>query len=177
MGSPSEKRKMHLVGWRKIIKSKEEWGLGIQAAKAKNNTLLAKLNRRLYQEKESLWVKVILKKYCSQSRRNSKDPDKLPCSPCWTAVKKEFPIFAKGMCWSVGKNSNLKFWMDKWVKGNSLRDMVEGPLTPREANLTIGEIFQDGERNWDIISFELLRQIKDEIMQYLCNYMVRKRMH
>ena len=33
--------------------------------------------------------------------------------------------------------------MDSWVKGNSLRSMVEGPLTPREANLTIGEIFQD----------------------------------
>lgn len=53
--------------------------------------------------------------------------------------------------------------MDSWVKGNSLRSMVEGPLTPREANLTIGEIFQDGEWNWDIISFELPRQIKDEI--------------
>ena len=53
--------------------------------------------------------------------------------------------------------------MDSWVKGNSLRSMVEGPLTPKEANLTIGEIFQDGEWNWDIISFELPRQIKDEI--------------
>ena len=106
---------------------------------------------------------MILKKYYAQSRRNSKDPDKLPCSPCWIAIKKGFPIFAKGVCWSVGKNSSLKFWMDNWVKGNSLRNMVEGPLTPREENLTIGEIFQDGEWNWDIISFELPRQIKDDI--------------
>jgi len=43
-GSSPEKRKMHLVGWSKIIKSKEEGGLGIQVAKAKNITLLAKLN-------------------------------------------------------------------------------------------------------------------------------------
>ena len=103
-GSSPEKRKMHLVGWSKIIKSKEEGGLGIQAARAKNIALLAKLSWRLYQEKDSLWTK-----YCSQIRRNSKDPDKLSCSPCWTAVKKGFPIFAKGVGWSVGKNSSLRF--------------------------------------------------------------------
>ena len=133
-GSSLEKRKLHLVGWNKIIKSKEEGGLGIQEAKAKNIALLAKLNWRLYQEKESLWARVILQKYCSSSRRNSKDPDKLPCSPCWSAIKKGFPIFEKGVCWSASKNSKLNFWGDKWIKGNSLRSLVEGPLTQGEAN-------------------------------------------
>lgn len=47
-GSSPDKRKLHLVGWNKIIKSKEEGGLGLQAAKEKNITLLAKLNWRLY---------------------------------------------------------------------------------------------------------------------------------
>ena len=102
-GSSPEKRKLHLVGWNKIIKSKEEGGLGIQEAKAKNIALLAKLNWRLYQEKESLWARVILQKYCSSSRRNSKDPDKLPCFPYWSAIKKGFPIFEKGVRWSAGK--------------------------------------------------------------------------
>ena len=53
-GSTSEKRIIHLVGWNKIVRSKEEGGLGIQAAKAKNLALLAKLNWRLNQEKESI---------------------------------------------------------------------------------------------------------------------------
>lgn len=81
-GSTPEKKRLHLVGWSKIVKPKEEGGLGLQAAKAKNIALMAKLNWRLYQEKDSLWAKVILNKCCSQARRNSKDPDKLPCSPC-----------------------------------------------------------------------------------------------
>ena len=51
----------------KLLNLRRKGGLGIQAAKAKNIALLAKLNWRLYQEKESLWAKVILKKYCSQS--------------------------------------------------------------------------------------------------------------
>ena len=49
-----EKRKLHLVRWNKIAKPKKEGGLGLQAARAKNIALLAKLNWRLYQEKEAL---------------------------------------------------------------------------------------------------------------------------
>ena len=64
-GSTNEKRKLHLMGWEKVIKSKEEDGLGIQAARAKNLALLTKLNWRMYHEKEALWAKVLLKKYCS----------------------------------------------------------------------------------------------------------------
>ena len=64
-GSTIEKRRMHLVGWSKIVKSKEEGCLGIQVARANNIVLLAKLNWRLYHEKDSLWAKVMLSKYCS----------------------------------------------------------------------------------------------------------------
>ena len=39
-----------MVGWSKIIKSKEEGGLGIQAARTKNIVLLSKLNWRMYHE-------------------------------------------------------------------------------------------------------------------------------
>ena len=54
MGIYNRKRRMHLIGWSKIVKLKEEGGLGIQAARAKNIALLAKLNWRLYHEKDSL---------------------------------------------------------------------------------------------------------------------------
>lgn len=53
-GSTEEKRRLHLAGWSKVIKSKEEGGLGIQAARAKNIAMLAKLNWRLFQEKDTL---------------------------------------------------------------------------------------------------------------------------
>lgn len=79
-GSSMEKKKLHLMGWSKIIRSKEEGGLGIQATRAKNIALLAKLNWRLFHEKDSLWAKVLLNKYYSHPRRQSKGPDKLPCS-------------------------------------------------------------------------------------------------
>lgn len=82
-GTTDEKRKIHLAGWSKIIKSKEEGGLGIEVARGKNIALLAKLNWRMFQEKDSLWTKFILNKYCIASRRRSQDPNKLPSFPNW----------------------------------------------------------------------------------------------
>ena len=40
----------------------------------------------MFHEKESLWAKVILRKYCSNARRLSVNPDKLPSSPNWKAI-------------------------------------------------------------------------------------------
>ena len=37
-------RRMHWVGWQKVTRTKEEGGLGIQMARGRNTTLLAKLN-------------------------------------------------------------------------------------------------------------------------------------
>lgn len=45
--------------------TKEQGGLGIQAMKGNNLALLAKPNWRMYQEKDALWARIILKNYCS----------------------------------------------------------------------------------------------------------------
>ena len=47
-GSTNEKRRMHMVIWSKIVKSKDEGGLGIQEDRAKNIALISKLNWRMY---------------------------------------------------------------------------------------------------------------------------------
>ena len=54
---------MHMVGWGKICKPKGEGGLGIYATKPRNKALLAKLNWRLLDEKDSLWARTIRAKY------------------------------------------------------------------------------------------------------------------
>ena len=59
----------------------------------------------MYHEKEALWAKVLLKKYCSKVRCNSRDPDKLSSSTSWNAIKAGFPIFSKGIWWRDGHGS------------------------------------------------------------------------
>ncbi|KAL0011900.1 hypothetical protein SO802_007008 [Lithocarpus litseifolius] len=162
-GSTTERRKLHLVGWNKIVKPKEDGGLGIQAAKAKNLALLAKLNWRLYQEKDALWTQVILKKYCSPSRVRARDPDALPSSPNWKAIKVGFPIFSSGICWCVGTGARTKVWLDRWLKGESLREIIQGPLSLRDNSLTMEELRDVGGWKWDLISFDLPDSIKNKI--------------
>ena len=145
------------------MRPKEDGGLRIQAAKAKNLALLAKLNWRMYQEKEALWAKVILKKYCSPFRMRARDPDALPCSPNWKAIKIGFPIFSNGICWGVGNRVRTKVWFDRWLKGDSLRDLIQGPLCLRDLSLTMEDFRGMGGWNWDLISFELPDAIKDRI--------------
>ena len=151
MGVHSGKEKIASSWGSKIIKSKEG-GVGIQAARAKNIAMLAKLNWRLYQENDSLWAKVLLSKYCSRQRMKVRDPDSLPCSPTWKAIKVGFPVFEKGVYWSVGSKSTLNFWESKWVKGCSIREQIAGPLSPQDASLIVADVFHDGQWAWEKIS-------------------------
>lgn len=89
-------RKIHWVGWDKVTKARDEGGLGLQSAKGRNYALLAKLNWRFHTEGEAPWNQVLKMKYHSQRRRAVANPNKLPCSSVWAAMKKGMDTFQKG---------------------------------------------------------------------------------
>ena len=152
-----------MVGWSKIVKSKDERGLGIQEARSKNIALLSKLNWRMYHEQDALWAKVILKKYCANLRVRSRDLEKLPSSPNWEAISLGFPIFRKGIAWGIGNGSGVSVWRDYWINGDSLWGMIEGPLRQEELNLRVSDLCCCQEWKWDLISFDLPQSIKEKI--------------
>ena len=162
-GSTNERRKMHMVGWSKIVKSKDEGGLGIQEARAKNLALLSKLNWRMYHEQDALWAKVIRKKYCANLRVRSRDLEKLLSSPNWKAINLGFPIFRKRIAWGIGNGSGVSVWRDNWINGDSLWGMIEGPLRQEELNLRVSDLCCCQEWKWDLISFDLPQSIKEKI--------------
>ena len=49
------------------------------------------------------------------------------------------------------------------MKGNTVRDLIKGPLTQHEEYRTVVEMHQNGTWKWEKISFELPRQIVDRI--------------
>ena len=145
------------------MKPKEEGGLGIQAGRAQNIALLSKLNWRMYPEQDALWAKVILKKYCSTLKARPRDLEKLPFSPNWKAIKLGFPIFAKRIYWGIGNGSRVRVWLDNWINGDSLRDMIEGPLRHEEYSMTVANLHCDHDWSWESVSFDLPATIKDKI--------------
>lgn len=86
-----------------------------------------------------MWAEVILNKYSSQDRIRSKDPDKLPTSSNWKAIKAGFQTFADGICWGVGNGNKIKVWADYWIRGKALGELIEGLLTQNESDLMLNE--------------------------------------
>lgn len=62
-GDSEGRRKIHLLSWDRITRSKKYGGLGIKRLLEHNLALLAKWWWRFNKEKEALWVKVVSKKY------------------------------------------------------------------------------------------------------------------
>ena len=162
-GSISEKKRMHMVGWSKIVRSKEEEGLGIQAARVKNIVLLSKLNWRMSHEQNAPWAKVLLKKYCSTWRVRLRDSEKLPSSPNWKAISLGFPIFKNGICWGIGNGHGVRAWLDNWINGDSFQGMIEGPLRKEDQELIVADLCRDHEWRWELLSFDLPDSIKNKV--------------
>ena len=95
-GLSDNKRKLHLISWKKITKPKKDGGLGLQATKEKNMVLLAKLNWRFRKESDSLWAKVLSKKYCIRNRIPNHVFRSRICSTTWAAMKKGASVFMEG---------------------------------------------------------------------------------
>ena len=86
----------------------------------------------MYHEKKALWARVLLTKYCSIIRINSNNPDGLPSSSNWKAIKVGFPVFSKGIWQRVGNNSRKSVWKGSWIRRQALRELIEGPLTRKD---------------------------------------------
>nr|POE44776.1 hypothetical protein CFP56_77279 [Quercus suber] len=53
--------------------------------------------------------------------------------------------------------------MDSWIHGQALRELVEGPLTREDMQLTIAEFRSNFEWKWEALSFVLPPCIKEKI--------------
>lgn len=112
-----------------MTKSKEEGGLRLHSTKGRNISLLSKLNWRFHTETEAPWVRVLKMKYCNKRRRVAVNANKLPCSFIWTTMKKGRDTFNKGSRWLVGKDSGLSVWHSNWTNEDTLRELIQGPIT------------------------------------------------
>ena len=71
----------------------------------------------------------------------------------WNAVKIGRSICEKGSKWTVGCNSQLSFWNDKWLNIGTIRSLIEGPLNQGESEVSISDVVM--YYGWDLanISF------------------------
>ncbi|GMP25580.1 hypothetical protein CsSME_00002379 [Camellia sinensis var. sinensis] len=66
-GDTLERKKVHLVKWEKVCKSKNAGELGLKKARDQNLALLAKLGWKLLNKVDSLWCNVLRNKYLTNT--------------------------------------------------------------------------------------------------------------
>lgn len=82
----------------------------------------------------------------------------------WAACKKGGLVCVKGLKWVVKNGDSIKLWMDFWLSSGTLRNLIKGPLTQGEDQLTVKQCF-DSNHEWNSqsISFELPENLLNTI--------------
>lgn len=158
-GSLDLRRKVHLVKWEDVSKSKSIGGLGVSRVEVMNICLLLKWWWRFGVEENSLWKEVICGKYIEQGRgwfpstvRDSR------MSKIWgdivntVASRPELlHFFRSNAVVLIGDGQRARFWTDCWSGGICLRD--EFPRLYSLSNVKDGSVSlfhtsRDAFGNW-----------------------------
>ncbi|CAN1149454.1 Putative ribonuclease H protein At1g65750 [Linum perenne] len=85
-GSTLEARRVHLISWYHICRSKELGGLGLQQARELNTTYMMKLAFNFFHCPDQLWVKVLQGKYFRDSTEGLKLRNCASQSALWRGI-------------------------------------------------------------------------------------------
>lgn len=112
-GDTLEKKKIHLVKWDKVCKSKECGGLGIKKARKQNLALLSKLGWKVSNQDESLWANIFSDKYL-RNHTISSWPRSRSASYVWKSIVDTKQVLEQGVKWIIGNGKNVSIWHDWW---------------------------------------------------------------
>lgn len=121
--SNESKKKNSWIAWKKICTAKRDGGLGLVTHRLMNCVSLARLCWKL--DNNSLWAANIIKdKYIN----NNKEPISFKKgSHLWKSIGIWWENYSHSIAWDVGNGSNISLWSDKWINGESLRSLIQGP--------------------------------------------------
>ncbi|KAG7599981.1 Reverse transcriptase zinc-binding domain [Arabidopsis suecica] len=145
-GSSVEHKKQHLVAWNKVTRPKSEGGLGIRAAQDMNKALVAKLGWRLFHDHDSLWVKLVKKKY---KVGNIHDGSWLIKKGTWSSTWRSIAsglrdVVIPGKSWVLGNGRQVKFWTDRWLFNRILSEEAGGLLPQGYESMVVNDLWRDG---------------------------------
>ncbi|GKV30099.1 hypothetical protein SLEP1_g38957 [Rubroshorea leprosula] len=132
------KRKIHMVAWDTVTLPKSLGGLGMKSAKEANLVAMAKLNWRLFSKRDKLWCQIIASKYGIGTQ-----PSPLPRngSPMLNNIRKGSELFQKGIKWVPYNGRSISFWNDCWVMDAPLSNLLSGPISSQDRQLTVADAF------------------------------------
>ncbi|XP_028113957.1 uncharacterized protein LOC114312000 [Camellia sinensis] len=127
-GGSDLRRKVHLVKWEDVSKSKNLGGLGVKRIRIMNVCLLLKWWWRFGAEENSLWKDVICRKYRETgwypSTERTSRLSKTWADIIYTVASRAdlMQFFRSNAVVKLGDGRRIRFWSDCWIEGVCLRD-------------------------------------------------------
>lgn len=99
----------HLIAWDKLCRPQNEGGLGIRKAKLMNQSLLMKVGWGLIRKKDSLWARILRRKYECGHDVIPKVSLKNNNSNLWLGVCKVWDRIVKNTKGKIGNGKKVNF--------------------------------------------------------------------
>lgn len=147
-GDTALKRKIHLVNWHRVCKSKDKGGLGLKKAKVQNLALLSKLGWHMHNGKSNLWTSVLHSKYLKK-HNFSECPPKSASSHIWKGILHTRPLLEKGIKWIIGDGEYVSSWKDWWCGSEPLATIYPGHHTNSGDKV---KLLIDSNGDWNLTS-------------------------
>ena len=83
----------------------------------------------------------------------------------WKCILKNRHLFRKGICWKVGRGTNINFWLDNWCANDSLVSMLgirDSSLI--DTSLMVSQ-FITSAHEWDVTKLKSL--VSDPLLQLI----------
>ncbi|KAF7815394.1 putative ribonuclease H protein At1g65750 family [Senna tora] len=153
-------KKIHLVSWSAMCRTKQYGGLGLRHVREQNKAFMVKLGWGLTNQKDALWARVLRAKYkCGDDlipvidRNNS-------ASRLWKGIADAWKYVQDGLVWRLGDGKKVRFWSDPWLpNGKALCTYALGPLSTSDLAMVAAD-FVSPSGAWsglDLISCILVR--------------------
>ncbi|KAJ0522407.1 putative RNA-directed DNA polymerase [Helianthus annuus] len=158
-GGSSLGHKIRWVAWNRILRSKKHGGLGVGGIKDLNLGLMSKWWWRFRTCNDQLWSNVI-KAIHDNGRGVDLIPHKNSLGGTWkgiAAIKKEFQKMHMDLnakfFGGVGDGKRLRFWVDQWVQGGSLKTQFPSLYNLAHSKQALIEecyITESGSEGWKV---------------------------
>ncbi|XP_062186766.1 uncharacterized protein LOC133890399 [Phragmites australis] len=152
-GDEQNQRKLHWIGWGKLIMPKMHGGLGFRDFKLFNQALLARQAWRLIQNPNSLCARLLKARYFPNGPLHD---TVFPAggSPSWSGVVHGLELLKKGLIWRVATGEKVHIWRDNWLPRNGALKITSQPNSQRVRR--VSQLILPGTRNWDAVTIRSL---------------------
>ena len=141
----SDKRNgVHWISWDRLMKQKQNGGMGFRELQCFNLALLAKLGWRIIQNPESLLSLVLKEKYFPGSHLMEASRGR-NTSWGWKGIYEACQVLRCGLRWRVGDGSSINIRNDPWFPKPSTFKVT--PLASLQATM-VSDLIEPSTRTW-----------------------------